>query len=103
MMGPWFEIDERNRTPEQARAAWEAYYATFLGNPRGQQVLADMRRRAAEPIQGAAFDASLAVAKLWLSAFMADTLTLAGAGGDIETIKAIAPLAAGNDPAKETL
>ena len=100
-MAQWFEIEESKRTPEQVKQAQQAYYEGLLSSSLAQQMVCDMRRRVREPLHGSAHDPNLAVAQLWLEAFVEDSLTIAGVIDDARLVGAMAPIAHSWTPPKE--
>jgi hypothetical protein len=97
-MAEWYDKSPDDRTDDELRAAWECYYETLLGTAKGRQVLCDMERRVAEQIKGCAHNPALAVAQIWLEAFVKDSLTIAGAGEPIKRLEAMAKVARSHIP-----
>ena len=96
----WYEIAEDARTPAQSQQAWECYYNSLLADPHGRAMVCDFRRRVKNRIRGCAKTPELAVAQIWLEAFIDDSLTLAGVTDDASVILAMATLGRSWKPPK---
>lgn len=93
-MANWYDIEPSERSEEQHRLCYEAYYHTLFQSGRGCEMLCDLNRR----LLGAKTDIGkltpeLAVAQLMLQAFMDETLDLAGVGGGMALVKAMGGVA----------
>ncbi|KKM25656.1 hypothetical protein LCGC14_1592740 [marine sediment metagenome] len=90
-MAEWYETDDR--TEEQARRAQQVYYTQLLGSAEAREFLCDLKRRVKDQIEGSALHSELAVAQIWLGAFVEVSLTIAGVVDEMEICKALAPIA----------
>lgn len=97
----WHQIPPEKRTHAEALEAQQAYFKTLLAEPSGREVYCDMLRRVAERIEGCAFEPELAVAQLWLEAFLKDSLRLAGVTDDMQIVTAMTPIAESPNPKDE--
>ncbi len=90
---PWYEVEEKERTPAQREQRWICYYQSLFSNPHGRAMVCDLKRRIEERIQGCAKTPELAVAQIWLETFFEDTLTLAGVTDYTKLVDSMVPIA----------
>ena len=74
----WYETDPSRRSPDQETQAREAYARVLLGSSEGREVMCDMDRRINHKIQDCENRPELAVAQIWLEAFLGNTYLLCG-------------------------
>lgn len=75
-MPKWYEIPEKDRTPEQKQACWLAYHSTLLKTSLGREVLCDFERRLRVNAEALATQPELAVIQVWRDNFLQEIFRL---------------------------